>query len=86
MEIALENNESIAEESHSESLIFQHQVKSSLDQLSEKCKELIRALYYVDPPLSYDDITAKYGIPFGSIGPTRARCLEKLKKILTAKG
>ncbi|HSE42963.1 MAG TPA: RNA polymerase sigma factor [Acidobacteriota bacterium] len=85
MEVELEDGDRYADEPQGESLIFQHQVKSSLDQLSEKCKELIRALYYADPPLSYDEITAKFGIPFGSIGPTRARCLEKLRKVLTGK-
>ena len=80
----IEDNE-FSNEPGSENLVLQHQIKSCVNQLSEKCRELISALYYIDPPLSYDEITEKLGIPFGSIGPTRARCLEKLKKILSGK-
>ena len=36
-------------------------------------------LLLADPPLSYDDISRRLGIPKGSIGPTRARCLEALR-------
>jgi len=32
-----------------------------------------------DPPLSYDEISQQLGMPKGSIGPTRARCLEALR-------
>ena len=32
-----------------------------------------------DPPMSYDEISTKLGIPKGSIGPTRARALEQLR-------
>ena len=32
-----------------------------------------------DPPVPYDLISAKLGIPVGSIGPSRGRCLEKLR-------
>jgi RNA polymerase sigma factor (sigma-70 family) len=32
-----------------------------------------------DPPLSYDEISRRLGMPKGSIGPTRARCLEELR-------
>jgi hypothetical protein len=44
---------------------------------------LLTALYYADPPLSYEDVTLKLGIPYGSIGPTRARCLERLRKAMS---
>ena len=33
-----------------------------------------------DPPLPYDEISTRLGIPVGSIGPTRRRCLEKLRR------
>lgn len=32
------------------------------------------------PPMSYTDISAKLSMPVGAIGPTRARCLEKLRR------
>jgi DNA-directed RNA polymerase specialized sigma24 family protein len=33
-----------------------------------------------DPPVSYAGISARLGIPVGSIGPTRSRCLDKLRR------
>src|SRR3954451_4938556 len=33
-----------------------------------------------DPPPSYEDIAETFGIPIGSIGPTRARCLDQLRR------
>jgi RNA polymerase sigma factor (sigma-70 family) len=33
-----------------------------------------------DPPVSYAEISARLGIPVGSIGPTRSRCLDKLRR------
>jgi len=82
MEIEFQEKPDEMIEADGENLVLQHQVKAGVDQLSEKCRNLIFALYYADPPFSYDQITEKLGIPFGSIGPTRARCLEKLRKIL----
>jgi len=33
-----------------------------------------------DPPVPYAEISARLGIPVGSIGPTRKRCLDKLRR------
>jgi RNA polymerase sigma factor (sigma-70 family) len=38
------------------------------------------ALLAVDPPLPYAEISTRLGIPVGSIGPNRARCLDKLRR------
>ena len=37
------------------------------------------ALLLEDPPVSYAEISARLAIPVGSIGPTRRRCLDKLR-------
>jgi RNA polymerase sigma factor (sigma-70 family) len=50
----------------------------ALGRLAERCQRLLRLLM-VDPPPHYEDVAAALGIPIGSIGPTRARCLERLK-------
>lgn len=42
------------------------------------CQELL-AMLIQDPPVPYAQISAELGIPIGSIGPTRRRCLEKLR-------
>ena len=38
------------------------------------------ALLIQDPPVPYAEISARLGIPAGSIGPSRSRCLEKLRR------
>ncbi len=38
------------------------------------------ALLLEDPPVPYAEISARLGIPVGSIGPTRRRCLDKLRR------
>jgi RNA polymerase sigma factor (sigma-70 family) len=43
------------------------------------CQRLI-TLLTADPPVSYATISARLGIPVGSIGPTRRRCLDKLRR------
>jgi RNA polymerase sigma factor (sigma-70 family) len=48
-------------------------------ELPPSYQELL-ALLIQDPPLSYAEISARLGIPIGTIGPTRQRCLEKLRR------
>ena len=43
------------------------------------CQQLI-ALLIEDPPLTYAEISARLGIPVGSIVPSRGRCLDKLRR------
>ncbi|HEX7774263.1 MAG TPA: sigma-70 family RNA polymerase sigma factor [Pyrinomonadaceae bacterium] len=60
----------------------QHRIRSALSQLDERCGALLQMLFYRSEPPSYAEIAAFLGIPEGSIGPTRARCLAKLLRIL----
>jgi len=53
-------------------------LRDGLREVRPQQRELL-ILLLVDPPLSYDDISKRLGIPKGSIGPTRARCLEALR-------
>jgi RNA polymerase sigma factor (sigma-70 family) len=50
----------------------------ALAKLDEFCQRLLRVLM-ADPPPAYTDVAALLGIKIGSIGPTRARCLAKLR-------
>lgn len=59
-------------------------VLASYRGLSKECQELLRLLA-VDPPLSYEEISSATGRPIGSLGPTRSRCIEKLKLGLEAR-
>ena len=54
-------------------------LRDAFTQLSPRSQQLI-ALLIQDPPLSYAEISAKLGIPAGSIGPNRSRCLQKLRR------
>jgi RNA polymerase sigma factor (sigma-70 family) len=47
--------------------------------LSERCKELLRLLA-ADTEPSYDEVSAALGMPIGTIGPMRQRCLDKLRR------
>ena len=53
-------------------------LREALTQLPPRCQQLM-ALLLQDPPLPYAQISATLGIPVGSIGPSRARCLNKLR-------
>ncbi len=57
----------------------QHQVRMAMGAISDRCKRLLEALYYEDPTPSYTELSQRLGVPVGSLGPTRARCMERLK-------
>ncbi len=52
-------------------------------ELSERCQHLLRVLAFSDRP-DYRHISDELGIPVGSIGPTRGRCLDKLRRACVA--
>lgn len=54
-------------------------LQRALAKIGERCQTLLRLLASVEPP-SYEEIGAALGMPVGAIGPTRARCLEKLRR------
>jgi RNA polymerase sigma factor (sigma-70 family) len=53
----------------------------AFERLSARCRGLLRVLM-ASPPPSYADVAAALDMPIGSIGPTRARCLERLRQEL----
>jgi len=57
-------------------------VHKALNRLSERCRQLLLALYFDPSEPSYAEVAARLSMPVGSIGPTRARCLAKLKSLL----
>jgi RNA polymerase sigma factor (sigma-70 family) len=64
----------------------QQAIRDAVEELTGRCRSLIGKLYFDHSFPSYDEISVQMGIPVASIGPTRARCLEKLKTILRRKG
>jgi RNA polymerase sigma factor (sigma-70 family) len=59
-------------------LMWQH-----FSSLSDRCKALLRVIAYADRP-DYASVAEALGMPVGSIGPTRGRCLAKLRLALSS--
>ncbi len=54
-------------------------------KLSERCQRLLRVLMACDRP-NYTEVSASLGMPVGSIGPTRMRCLSTLRSLVADTG
>ncbi len=54
-------------------------LRAAFAELQPSCHDLL-SLLVADPPLAYAEISFRLGIPVGSIGPTRARCLDRLRR------
>lgn len=54
-------------------------LRAALGELPERCRRLFDLLM-ADPPAAYADISDRLGMPCGAIGPTRARCLDRLRR------
>lgn len=54
---------------------------AAVRRLSPRCQELIRIVAFIPRP-DYQTVAAELGMPTGSIGPTRGRCLAKLRALL----
>jgi RNA polymerase sigma factor (sigma-70 family) len=62
-------------------------VRNAVAQLSGGCRRLVEALFAdTEQRWSYQELAAALGIPVNSLGPTRARCLAKLRRLLDAAG
>ena len=60
----------------------QHRVRTAVTALEDRCRKLLTLLFYEEQPPPYAEIAELIGAPEGSIGPTRARCLQKLLRLL----
>ena len=57
-------------------------LREAVAQLPARCQELIRVLFYQQPPMSYQDVAQRLGLATGSIGFIRGRCLKRLQRRL----
>lgn len=64
----------------------QQTVRDAVEQLPERCRRLLELLYFDITSPTYEEISQTMKMPVASIGPTRARCLEKLRTALRRKG
>ncbi len=56
---------------------------AAVGRLPERCRRLLRVVAFSDRP-DYGVLSQELGMPMGSIGPTRGRCLDKLRALLGA--
>jgi RNA polymerase sigma factor (sigma-70 family) len=71
-----ETPEDLVLRNDSDSRLWQH-----ILQLSDRCRALLRVIAFADRP-DYAAVADALGMPVGSIGPTRGRCLAKLRHLL----
>lgn len=55
-------------------------LRAAVATLKPGCRRLIDDLFLVEPRSSYKEVSERYGMPIGSIGPTLARCLGSLRQ------
>lgn len=61
-------------------------LRRALSELSPRCRELIRMLFFEERALSYQKVAASLGIATGSVGFIRQRCLDRLRRRLNDMG
>jgi RNA polymerase sigma factor (sigma-70 family) len=69
-----------------EHLQEQHIIRTAIEAMGEPCCQLLKMLFYRADLFSYTEIAAALNMPEGSLGPTRARCLQKLRNLLERSG
>lgn len=62
------------------------QLRDAVGELPPRCRSMIEMLYLERTHYNYEEIGLKLGMPVASIGPVRARCLDRLRKILQELG
>lgn len=62
--------------------ILQH----AMEQLDERCRRLLIALFLSPDTMSYNEIAKSLKISPNAMGPLRSRCLKRLRKILDEMG
>jgi RNA polymerase sigma factor (sigma-70 family) len=92
---SLPNDEETADSLPDESLLpdevilrleSQHMIRAAVASLDDRCGVLLRLLFFRAEPPPYAELAAILGTSEGSIGPTRARCLQKLRRLLDSAG
>lgn len=61
-------------------------VRDGLRAIPERCRQMLKMLFFEQPPRPYLEVARELGLAEGSIGFIRGRCLQKLKKALEQRG
>ena len=65
---------------------LQFLMNEALQELNGRCEVLLRAIYFEPGEPDYRTLADRFGVSPNSIGPTRARCFEKLEGLLAKRG
>ena len=73
-----------------ESLMQQTQeeqmLREAMGNLTPQCRRLVELLFFETPPRAYSEVAAELGLALGSIGFTRQKCIERLRRNLDELG
>jgi RNA polymerase sigma factor (sigma-70 family) len=73
-----------------ESLVQQTQeeqlLREAMTKLTPQCRRLVELLFFETPPRPYTEVAADLGLALGSIGFTRQKCIERLRRTLDELG
>ena len=73
-----------------ESLVQQTQeeqmLREAMGNLTPQCRRLVELLFFETPPRAYSEVAAELGLALGSIGFTRQKCIERLRRNLDELG
>ena len=73
-------------DSELEEIQQQHLLERALAEIDSRCRKLLHALFFEPEKVTYDEIARSIGVSPNTLGPARRRCLDRLKKILSAFG
>jgi RNA polymerase sigma factor (sigma-70 family) len=62
----------------------QRLLRQTIQRLDDLCRRLLSLLYLDAAEPSYAEVAVQLGLPEGSVGPTRARCLQKARRLMEA--
>jgi DNA-directed RNA polymerase specialized sigma24 family protein len=61
-------------------------LREAVGSLTLQCRRLVELLFFETPPRPYAEVAAELGLALGSIGFTRQKCIERLRRNLDELG
>jgi RNA polymerase sigma factor (sigma-70 family) len=57
-------------------------LREAMTALSPQCRRLVELLFFETPARPYTEVAAELGLAVGSVGFTRQKCMDRLRKLL----
>jgi RNA polymerase sigma factor (sigma-70 family) len=80
--VGLTEETQIADDPNDE-LVLAVWLYEAIESLGEPCASVIRSLFFEPAEPTYSEIARRLGCSIGTVGPLRARCLDRLRQLLT---